>query len=419
MLATFPLVPSPVLVKLWQEALGTSKTLRPLAQACLTDEPDRRERIEAALGDGKQEVRAAAAQWLGQLRLEESAAAIEGQLQREKSDVARAAQLGALERLGRPVAQYLDRDALAAEAAKGLKKSPKALLWLGELPMPQVAWADTGEPVDESVLRWWLVKTAKLKSPAPDPLLRRYVGMLRSDDMATLGTFALETWIHEDTRAPTEITPADRQRIQREAQSWAAYYPNETVQQIAARFERAFLTNPIGSAIQSKGMLAVAAACGVPEMATVVGRYLKTWYGLRAAQCKALLGMLAATDDPAATQLLLATSVRFRTAGIRKEAEKLVAQVAEDRGWTMDELADRTLPSAGFEDDGEQTLVYRRPAPEGMDPDSPALVSRAFRVRLDSRLEVTVVAEDDKQLKNLPAARKDETKPQRKPPRRS
>ena len=61
----------------------------------------------------------------------------------------------------------------------------------------------------------------------------------------------------------------------------------------------------------------------------MVGDYLKRWYGMRAAQCKALLPMLSWVDHPAAIQLLLSTARRFRTAGIRKEAERCVKLLAE------------------------------------------------------------------------------------------
>jgi hypothetical protein len=35
-----------------------------------------------------------------------------------------------------------------------------------------------------------------------------------------------------------------------------------------------------------------------------------------------------------------------------------VRELAERKGWTIDELADRTIPSAGFGDDGELELSY-------------------------------------------------------------
>jgi hypothetical protein len=88
-----------------------------------------------------------------------------------------------------------------------------------------------------------------------------------------------------------------------------------------------------------------------------VERYLKRYYGTRAAQCKALLQMLSWVEDRAAIQVLLATSARFRTAGIRQEAERLVHALAGRREWTVEQLADRTIP---LSDDRRQAQAILR-----------------------------------------------------------
>src|SRR2546427_7931299 len=92
--------------------------------------------------------------------------------------------------------------------------------------------------------------------------------------------------------------------------------------------------------------------------APAVKRYLKEWYGIRGAQCKALIQMLAWVDHPAAIQLLLSVGNRFRTKGIREEAEKYVQLLAERKGWTRDELSDRTIPTAGFDEEGKLEIDY-------------------------------------------------------------
>ena len=73
------------------------------------------------------------------------------------------------------------------------------------------------------------------------------------------------------------------------------------------------LQRPKGSAIASKGILALAGACAAAGAAPLVHRYLEEWYGRRAAQCRALLQMLAWVEHPAAAQLLLAVAGGFRT----------------------------------------------------------------------------------------------------------
>jgi hypothetical protein len=49
---------------------------------------------------------------------------------------------------------------------------------------------------------------------------------------------------------------------------------------------------------------------------------------------------------------------RFRTKGIQDEAQAQAELLAERKGWTVADLADRTIPSAGFEDDGAIDLSY-------------------------------------------------------------
>src|SRR5690606_30053971 len=66
-LAMFPQLPPAFISPLWELALGESKTLRPLAQKALGTVPDKAEKVIVALGDGKQTVRAAAAEWVGAL----------------------------------------------------------------------------------------------------------------------------------------------------------------------------------------------------------------------------------------------------------------------------------------------------------------------------------------------------------------
>ena len=116
---------------------------------------------------------------------------------------------------------------------------------------------------------------------------------------------------------------------------------------------------------------------------------------MRAAQCKALLQMLAHIDEKNATQLLLATATRFRTAGIRAEAEIQAQALAERRGWTVDEMADRTIPAGGLEDDGTLEISY---GDKG----------RTFVARLDSALRVALAYEGNA-IKALPAAHKGES----------
>jgi hypothetical protein len=407
-LQCFPQAPDALLADLWKAALGTAKTERELAQASLEQEAEVDDKLVYALGDGKQDVRAEAARWLARRRATNCAPQIRSALEKEKRDIAKAAMLGALEAFGESIDSFLDREALLGEAEKGIKKAlPKGMEWVGELSLPDVRWRDSGEHVDPTVVAWWLVKSARSKNPAPDPLLQRYCAILRRDDAELLGEKVLVAWIDEDTRSPASIPPHLAQSYRQQAQNmishFGQYYKGQTVESLYQTMVKRHLNQPTGSAVKSKGVLALAAAAGGPQLVPHVERYLKTWYGWRAAQCRALLHVLAWCDAPLATQHLLSVAGRFRTASIRKEADRLVHELAERQGWTMDELADRTAPSAGFDHQGQQQLEYLKEAPIGQEPE----VSRTVTLQLDGTLGVHILV-GGKELKSLPAARKDE-----------
>ena len=106
------------------------------------------------------------------------------------------------------------------------------------------------------------------------------------------------------------------------------------------------------------GILAVAAACCGPDIVPKVEKYIRFWYGRRMAQAKALVQMLSWIDHPLPIQLILAIGTRFRTKALQKEAALCADRLAERKGWTRDEMADRTIPAAGFSRDGTQVIDY-------------------------------------------------------------
>ncbi|MEM9554237.1 MAG: DUF4132 domain-containing protein [Acidobacteriota bacterium] len=429
----FPSVPESLRASLWEVALGTRKSERELAQAALDKEPNKRPVIVAALGDGKQHVRATAAAWLARLGATQEIPALEKALRKEKQELVKGALLQALEDLGADVERYLDREQLARDAARGLRKAPpKALEWFPFALLPVCRWRaesprdDQAVPVDPQIVRWFVVRCNKLKSPAPGPILRRHCRRMVRADREALGRFVLDAWIAHDTRRPSRAE-AEEKAVE-QLNQWGGA-SGRHAQRLLESFARGFLEQPIGSAIQSKGVLALAAACGGPVLAERSARYLTQWYGQRAAQCKALLEMLAWVDDDSdggqATQRLLATANRFRTASIRKHAEALAAELAERRGWTVAELADRTVPTAGLElaDDGPPrlTLRYGRIASEDSagsageaakdaagDAAEDAADGRQFTAVLADDLTLSLRTAEGKAIKSLPAARKSE-----------
>ncbi|WP_148614289.1 DUF4132 domain-containing protein [Nocardioides rubriscoriae] len=396
-LATFPVLPARVVDHLYAVALGTHRSTRPLAQDALARDPGRATRAAAALGDGRGEVRVVAAQWLARIADPAALPALQAAWTKERNDVVRGALLDALEALGQPVADYLDVDATAARADQLLARGlPASLAWLSWDAVPEVRWADSGDPVPRAVVQWLAATAVKARSPEPDALLRRYADLVEPADRARLGHHLLAAWLAEDTR-PIPVAEAEQQASQLAAayQQWYAHdpqspYHGRSVAEIAATLLPGLAQQPAGSAIASKGLLAVVAATAGREVVAPVERYLKQWYGQRAAQGKALIAMLAWVDDPSATQLVLSVGSRFRTKSFQQEATRQAEALAERKGWTLDELADRTIPTAGFDADGVLELSYG---------------PRAFTARLRPDLTVVLQDADAKELKSLPAPR--------------
>ncbi|MFC3148363.1 DUF4132 domain-containing protein [Piscinibacterium candidicorallinum] len=409
-IATLPKPPAAAINALFTLALGSGKTDRGPAQEALQNHPGKEERIIAALSDGKAETRAVAANWLGRLRYAPAVEALEKAVAKEKQDVAKGAMLDALQALGQPVEKYLDRNALAIEAAKSLAKGiPKDLDFFPWSALPEVRWAESGVPVPSDVLRWMIVQAVKNKSPEPNAVLRKYCEMFDARDREMFGQFVLETWLREDVRP---VSPEEAmQRAQGLAQSTFAsmasypqYYqdsPNlgKSVEELTAAYLPAQLRQPAGSATGAKGVLAVAAACARERAAGPTQRYLKEWYGSRASQGKALIAMLAWIDHPSATQLMLSIGSRFRTKSFQEEATRQAEALAERKGWTLPELADRTVPSAGFDETGTLELSYG---------------TRSFTARLLPDFKVELFNPDGKKIAALPEPRQDDDAEQAK-----
>lgn len=402
--ATLPEPPTEVVNALFDLALGSGKTDRLPAQQALDKLPGKEARIIAALADGKADVRTTAAQWLGRLRCEDAIEGLERAVAKEKLDVPKGAMLDTLQLMGRPVEKYLDRGMLAGEAEKTLAKGvPKDLDWFPWAGLPTVRWSDSGEAVPVDVLRWMLVQAVKQKSPEPNAVLRKYCAMFAPRDREALGQFVLEAWLAEDVRpvSPEQAMAAatsTAQSIHGYMSSHPQYYKNDpnfgrSVEELIAKFLPGCLRQPGGSATGSKGLLAVVAACAGERAVAPVARFLKEYYGTRAAQGKALIAMLAWIEHPSATQLMLSVGSRFRTKSFQEEATRQAEALAERKGWTLSELADRTIPSAGFDETGTLELSYG---------------DRMFTAKLLPDFKIELFNPDGKKTAALPEPRQDD-----------
>jgi hypothetical protein len=258
------------------------------------------------------------------------------------------------------------------QAQKALTGSKcEALSWEELTALPQLHWT-SGELVPPEVIRGFVAAAHKKRSPEPHTDHLAWASLFERQGRGVLAEHLLLAWIRHDTERPG---------------GWNM----DTYELIKG-----------STAIAEKGLLAVVAALGDhvttatagPVIADIVQAYLKEHYGNRAAQCRALLQMLGWIEDPGATLLLLTTAARFRTPSIRKEADKQANALAARKGWTVDDLADRTTPSAGLDEKGELHINYG---------------ARAFTARLDATLDLVLT--DDATgatLKTLPEPRKGE-----------
>ena len=399
LLAMFPQLPPRFVRLCYDIAFNGTKKERPLARAALANDPARAERCLASLGGGKAEHRAIAAEWLGEMGHAAAIPAIKKALGKEKQEVAAGQMMLALEKLGVPLEQFVSLDGLLKEARALLDKGvPKELAWLDLDRLPKVRWAATGKPVRTEILKWMVVQSHKLGSPEPGPRLRQYTSHFDRGNAAELGQYVLESWIAQDT-VPHTHEAADKFAQQHVAQmtrgqaSHPQYYKGTPDEWYRSAYNQK-IAEPVGTANGEKGVLAVAGACCDGRAGPPVERFLRTYYGYRVHQCKALIRMLSWVEQPSAIQVLLSVSNRFRTAGIRKEAEAVVTDLADRKGWTIDELADRTIPTGGFDDGLSLTLDYGG--------------ERRFVAKLDGEFNVLLSTSDGKPIKSLPAPRQDE-----------
>ena len=417
-LGAMPRVPAGLSAVVADIAVGDSKVNRPLAQAVLRSHPRVRELAEQALGEGRAQVRASAAAWVGSLGREASVPVLAAAVRKEKKDVVRAALLAALRECGGDLSEFLSPRALGAEAARGLKsKTPSSLAaWFDFDSLPPVHWSDgagAGTEVDPDIVRWWVVLADRLKDPNGRGIIALYLSLLEPSDAAALAGHVVRAWAERDARRPDpEESRAHAQVAGRQAydgaQQWlaqcradkkmadslewaesqAAITLEEHVAAAYAEHQRIYT----GSAMADKGLLAFAVGMDDGELAGLVRAFMRDNPGRRA-QFDALVRALYANGQDRALQVLLGVARRHKMAGVQATAAALAREIASERGWSDEELADRTVPTAGFDGDGLLHLSYGQ---------------RDFTGRLTSDFKIEVSDGAGRTRKSLPPARSGE-----------
>ena len=404
-LGYFPQLPTQFIPRLLELALGESKSYRLQAQQLLQRLPDIRLRAEEGLASSKQEIRIVAAEWLVRLNDVAAIAALQTALKKEKREVVIAALLTALEKLGEDISAHLSPEHLLKDAEKGLKaKLPTSLKWLLDQSFPALTWQD-GSAVSETILRWWVVLAHKLKDPVGNALFQRYLSLLSLDSQQQLGEFLFAGFAHQDIRSPSQQealaeaeqhAPARLNNYQdsfkRYGQKYPEYYgryEHITLEQVIEEIKREVLSRYLGSAISDKGILALSSGIQGHKAVRLLQQYMKDHYQRRA-QIEAMLAAISNSSDPLIIQFLLSIARRYRTASVQEKARQYIEVIAERNGWSNDELADRTIPTAGFDEQGVLSLSFGE---------------REFTVVLDDQLKMVLKNEEGKVIKALPAPR--------------
>lgn len=321
---------------------------RGLARSLARPFPDLEGRLVRELTATVQARRTGAATWLAALGAVQALEPLRRAAHKEGNEACRAAMLSGIEQLGGSVDEFVGRDALQREAVAGLARGfPAELEWAADLPAP--TWREDGMSLSQPSLHWLLVRAHRLKTPEPDPLLQRYARLLGGPDGRRLGADLLKRWLQQ-AEDPHEPAP-------------------------------------------SRGLLALVAVFAGPEVVDSVAEFIVCWYGQKATQIKALLEMLSWMEHGEAIQLLLGVADRFQTPGIQEAARQYAQGAARRRGWSAEQLGDRTCPTAGFDAQGILRLDYG---------------ARWFEARLDDRLGVALADSSGAWLKTIPKARKDD-----------
>jgi HEAT repeat protein len=391
MLTFLPATPARYFVPLLEAATSETKAGRAEARALLSGAPDVEKRLVELLDDSRQSVRAGAAEWLSVRGDASAVKALNRRLKKEKSDVARAAMLTALKRLGADLSKTLGPDALVAEAQKGLKSAKfDKLEWLALGNLPQLGFRGS-KGVPAEVLRWWVYLAFKLKQPGGNALFDIYLDQLESKAAETFSTFILDSWLSYDTARPSdsEANAYAKAHAAQHHQAMLRWNKDYTEESAFAELKREFLSQYLNSGAETKGVLALAKRTPPALAADRVRAYLKN-HGSRTSQASALLEMLAGMGDPVTLQVVISAAARLKQKSVQKTAKDLITKVADQRGWSLDELADRTIPTAGFDGDGVLAL------PCGED-------TKIYEARLKSDFSISLRNPAGKEVASLPS----------------
>ena len=363
LLAMFPALPTRYVPFLARLATGDSKTFRRQAQELLERQANVVDIAAQTLSNSKAEVRSVGAVWIARIGDPAGIGVLRTALSGEQSEEVQAAMLNALRLLGDDISAYLAPEAMAAAAEQA--KPPAGLNWFPFDALPDCCWAD-GTPVDPEIIRWWVVMAVKLKDPLGVGLIPLYVNLLDLPSRQALGSYVFDTWMAYDTAHPSDEDCRAHAAAKVDArfslyQDHPEYYPAQsamTHDQVFEELRREKAKEYLRSAYNERGLLALTVGAPGHHVFAATQRYIRDHGPRRRPQVEALIVAASANPDPAAIQLVLGVARKFKMETVRLKAVALAEEIAERYGWTMDELADRTIPTAGFDESGLLSLDF-------------------------------------------------------------
>ncbi|MGJ4946782.1 DUF4132 domain-containing protein [Bradyrhizobium sp. HKCCYLS20291] len=395
-LRVFPKLPARYFNTVLTHALSSKKSFNKPARALLLEVDGIEQRLLPFLSDSKQDIRSGVAEMLGVVGAESAIGPMQEALGREKSELVRAALLSALRRLNVDISGYVSPDILIKDAATGLKgKKAKDIGWFPLDTLPALNWA-SGGAVPADVPRWWIALAAKLAQPAGNALFSLWLDQLAPESAEALGRHILGSFLRYDAAHCSEDdanahAKAHAQQRYEQYQDFAKRWNNEFYRSYT--YEKAFadlraekLGIYLNNAQADRGILGLATRAEGTFAVQMVRTYMRDHYR-RTAQVKALVEYLSGHTSPAALQMLLAVARRHRTNAVQVLAQALVERLADERDWTTDELADRTIPTAGLD---ERAILDLE------------IGSRLYQAKLDAEDVLTLYNPDGKVVKSLP-----------------
>ncbi|HZN93474.1 MAG TPA: DUF4132 domain-containing protein, partial [Myxococcales bacterium] len=147
-----------------------------------------------------------------------------------------------------------------------------------------------------------------------------------------------------------------------------------------------------GASSKESWALQALGALGDDEIARRLVPLIRQWPG-EAAHARAVMGLdvLAAIGTDVTLTYLNGIAEKVKFKGLQQRAQEKISEIAEARGLTRDELADRLVPTLGLDDDGSLQLDFG---------------PRTFTVGFDEHLHPYVKDAQGARIKDLPKPNK-------------